>query len=405
MKTTHAHLVDNPPFPKNYASRMLVVDHGEGSVVYDEAGSRYLDFGAGISVNALGYGRADLAEAMAEQARRMIHTSNLYAHRPGLELARRLLESVPFPEDKAMAAVHFGNSGTEATEAALKYARLYAYETRGEGHHKVLSFSGGFHGRTMGALSVTPKPKYKVKFEPLVPGMHTTPYNDVAALEKTLTPEFAAVIVEVVQGEGGLSVMTSEFADALGELAAKHDVLIIADEVQTGLGRTGSLYAAEWARLHADIITLAKPLAAGLPLSATLIPERINDLLHVGDHGTTFGGGPVTTAVALKVLDILADDAFLADVRRRGEHLRMRLSELSDQVPQAGAILGHGLLTGIEIGAADDATTVGEVMYRCQENGLLVLRSGVNVLRLAPPLVITEEEIDEAISIIRRSIP
>lgn len=398
------HMVENPPFPRNYAAKMLVVDRGEGTRLYDEAGKEYLDFGAGISVNALGYGREDLAEAMENQARRLIHTSNLYAHRPGLDLARRLLDSAPFPATKPMAAVQFGNSGAEANEAAMKYARLYARKTKGPGHHKILSFSGGFHGRTMGALSATPKPKYKTPFEPLVPGMVTTEFNDVRALERTLSREFAAVIVEVVQGEGGLSVMSREFADAIGRLAGEHDVMVIADEVQTGLGRTGRLYAAELVDLEADIITLAKPLAAGLPLSATLIPAEINDALNVGDHGTTFGGGPVTTAVALRVFDVLSDSGFLAEVERKGVYLRRRLAELSEKLPLVGRVLGHGLLAGIEVGESEDATTVGKLMGRCQDAGLLVLKSGVNALRLAPPLIVTEAEIDEAVSIIQTAM-
>jgi acetylornithine/N-succinyldiaminopimelate aminotransferase len=234
--------------------------------------------------------------------------------------------------------------------------------------------------------------------------MVTTEFNDVDALERTLSREFAAVIVEVVQGEGGLSVMSREFADAIGRLAQEHGVTVIADEVQTGLGRTGRFYASELVGLEADIITLAKPLAAGLPLSATMIPAEINDALHVGDHGTTFGGGPVTTAVALRVLDVLSDRGFLSEVRRKGDHLRRRLTELSEKLPLAGRVLGHGLLTGIEVGESDDGSTVGELMGRCQDAGLLVLKSGVNALRLAPPLVITDAEIDEALSIIETAM-
>jgi acetylornithine/N-succinyldiaminopimelate aminotransferase len=379
---------------------MLILDRGEGAYLYDEAGNRFLDFGAGISVNALGHNRTDIVETIADQAQKLIHTSNLYAHRPGLQLAERLVASAPFPSEKPFAAVHFGNSGTEANEAAIKYARLYAHERRGRGHHKILSFSGGFHGRTMGALSATPKPKYKERFEPLVPGMVSLPFNDVAALEAALSPEFAAVIVEVVQGEGGLSVMTDEFAASLTELCAKHDVILIADEVQSGLGRTGALYASQPADLRADIITVAKPLAAGLPLSATMIPRKIDELLHVGDHGTTFGGGPVTTAVALKVLEIVDNPEFLAEVTRKGEYLRARLSDLASNAKIAGEVLGLGLLAGLSLGSADDSQTVGTVMQRCQDEGLLVLRSGTNALRLAPPLIVDDREIDEAIGII-----
>ena len=258
----------DPPYPKNYATELLVIEEGDGVYLKDSAGRTYLDFGSGIAVNALGYGREDIAEIVSRQMKKLVHMSNLYATRPALELAEKIVAGGNF------AAVHFGNSGTEANEAALKYARLYAYRKKGPEHHKLLAFKGAFHGRTMGALSCTPTAAYRDPFEPLVPGCEFAPFNDSKALEETLDGSFAAVIVEVVQGEGGLAVMTEDFAKALNTLCAKHDVILIADEVQTGLGRTGSFYASEGVGLSPDIITLAKPLAGGLPLSATLLSRE-----------------------------------------------------------------------------------------------------------------------------------
>jgi acetylornithine/N-succinyldiaminopimelate aminotransferase len=361
------------------------------------AGKRYLDFAGGIAVNALGYGREDLARAAYEQIKKLPHVSNVFTTEPALELGRALIASGPF------AAVHFGNSGTEANEAALKYARLYTARTRGKGHEKLLCFANAFHGRTMGALSCTPNPKYQGPYEPLIPGVSVAPFNDVRALEKTLSAKYAGVIVEVIQGEGGLAVMTDEFARALNAACRKHDVILIADEVQTGMGRTGSLYASSAVGLEPDIITLAKPLAGGLPLSATLIPARINDLIHFGDHGTTFGGGPVTTAVAMKVWQTINQPGFLDDVRRKGEVLRKALEALRAKSPRVGELRGMGLLQGFEY-RSEGADDVAALLARLRDKGLLALRSGSNVLRIAPPLVIGEDEIERGVDIIREAL-
>ena len=377
-------------FPRFFSPELIVFEKGRGSRLTDRGGKEYLDFGAGIAVNALGHGNDDLADAAAAQMKKLIHVSNLYTTEPALELARRLKESGPFD------AVFFGNSGSEANEAALKLSRLYAWRTRGEGHHRILSFSGAFHGRTLGALSCTHTPKYQEPFAPLVPGCEAASYNDSDELEKRLDPSFAAVIVEVIQGEGGLRTMTPPFADALNRLCREHDIMLIVDEVQTGLGRTGSLYAYSQVGLEPDIVTLAKPLAAGLPLSATLIPDRINRLLHIGEHGTTFGGGPVTTCVALKMWDVLSQGDFLAEVGKKGRYLNEQLQQMSDSHSIIGEIRGRGLLQGVEIEGRD----VAEVMSLAREKGLLVLRSGENVLRLAPPLVITEDELAEGLAIL-----
>ncbi|MEM5946938.1 aspartate aminotransferase family protein [Spirochaetia bacterium 38H-sp] len=377
--------------PAQYGDSFLVMDYGKGSYIYDISGKRYLDFTAGISVNALGYGNEELVSVMTEQAKKLIHISNLYMTMPALELADELVATGDF------SAVNFSNSGTEANEAALKYARLYAKKKKGSDAVRFLCFSSGFHGRTMGSLSVTPKPAYKEKFLPLVPGVVESPYNDVESLEHTLDDSFAAVIVEPVQGEGGLDCLKPEFSEALNRLCKKYDVILIADEVQTGLGRTGYLYASHALGLEPDIITLAKPLAGGLPLGATLIPEKINSLLSVGDHGSTFGGGPVTCSLALKVFRTIREESFLESVREKAKILDSFLCSVKEAYPFVIKCKGMGLLRGIEL---DDKVPVSSVISKARDKGLLILRSGSNTLRIAPPLTITEAELEEGCSIL-----
>jgi len=387
-------VVHQPPFPKNYADEFLVLDHGKGTEVWDKAGNRYLDFTGGIAVNALGHGRKDLAQIARKQMEKLTHVSNLFTTQPALDLAAKLVKTGNF------AAVHFGNSGTEANEAALKYARVYALRTKGEGHHKFLSFTGAFHGRTFGSLSLTFTEKYQKPYSPLVPGCEVAPYNDVKALSR-LDATFAAVLIEPLQGEGGLDKVSPAFAAALQETCKKHDILIIADEIQGGYGRAGTFFAWQQLGLTPDIVTLAKPMAGGLPLSATLIPAKVNDLVHVGDHGTTFGGGPVTTAVANKVFDVLSDPAFLAKVTTRGRQFERLLKGLKKEFPFT-EVKGMGLLRGLRLKHDPlKKALIGDVITACQAHGLLVLRAGTDVLRFAPPLTVTKKELDEAVAILR----
>jgi len=385
-------IVHDAPLPRQYSQDLLVFDHGSGVHLYDVAGNGYLDFGAGIAVNALGYGREDLAEIAASQMRKLVHTSNLFTSEPTLKLVAMLKATGNFQ------AVHLGNSGTEANEAALKYARLYSHRKKGPGKSKYLCLEGAFHGRTMGALSVTPTAHYQEPFAPLVPGVVVAPFNDPEHLTRVLDDTFAGVIVEVVQGEGGLRVMTREFARALNEACARYDVILIADEVQTGLGRTGYRYASEWIGLEPDIITLAKPLGGGLPLSATLIPEKINALLKSGDHGSTFGGGPVQAAVSAKVLEIVLDSAFLEEVRAKAEVLDAGLKQLAERSDSIHELRGQGMLRGIVIDPGRG--NAADLIAKARDNGLVILRSGANVLRIAPPLVITPEQIEEGVAIL-----
>lgn len=394
------------PFPNQYARELLVLSKGSGCYVEDIAGKKYLDFGAGIAVNALGYGREDLAEIAYTQMKKLIHVSNLFTTEPSLECGDKLLVTGNFD------AVHFGNSGTEANEAAIKYARLYGSRTRGPDCHIIASFTGAFHGRTMGALSVTPNATYQGPFGPLLPGTIVLPYNDCDILKSMMNASVCAIIVEVIQGEGGLVSMTSDFADALNKVKREYDILLIADEIQTGLGRTGYPFASSWIGLEPDIITLAKPLAGGLPLSATLIPEKVNNLIKPGEHGSTFGGGPVVCALASYMLDKLLDPNLLAEVRERGQFLHGELRKLKSEFPFIGTLRGTGLLQGMEIldlpglpgndSSQEGAETLKKIMANARNEGLLLLRSGTNILRIAPPLIISEEELSAGIAILRQ---
>ena len=399
-------VVHEVPYPNNYSREMLTFARGKGAYLYDGSGKKYLDLGSGIAVNALGYGRRDLARVAARQMRRLIHVSNLYATEPALRLARRLIDGAAAVMRERPTAVHFGNSGSEANESALKYARLYALRSRGTGNHKLLCFENGFHGRTLGALSVTPSPKYRDPFTPLLSDVTVLPYNDPVTLERELSSEYAALIVEVIQGEGGLHTMTPAFAEALNRLCAEHDVLLILDEVQTGIGRTGTFYAAEQLGLLPDILTLSKPLAAGLPLSATLIPERINTLVKLGEHGSTFGGGPVTTAVAEAVLNVVERSGLLENVSRQSAHLDRLLHRLQEDRRTVASLRGLGLLRGVELGL--DSELAAEIMPRLleqtREAGVLILRSGTNVIRIAPPLTISTTELENGIAVLGREL-
>jgi acetylornithine/N-succinyldiaminopimelate aminotransferase len=397
MKISNPAMATSLPFPPQYGSELLIVKRGRGVWLEDAAGKKYLDFAGGIAVNALGYGRGDLAKIAMKQMRRLPHISNLFTTEPALELARAILAREP----GRFASVFFGNSGTEANEAALKYARLHAVRTRGPGHEKLLCFSGAFHGRTLGSLSCTPSPKYQDPYAPLLPGVVVAPFNDVEALRKTLSDGFAGVIVEVIQGEGGLAAMTAEFAAALNEACARTGAVLIADEVQTGMARTGTFYASDGVGLKPDLITLAKPLGGGLPLSAVLIPEKVNAVIHVSDHGTTFGGGPVTTAVAKKVWDTVSAPDFISHVQEMGGVLQEGIERIKAAYPQkVGELRGKGLLRGFEYTGGE----VKDLLDALRTHGMLALRSGANVVRIAPPLVITRKEIETGINLIKEAL-
>jgi acetylornithine/N-succinyldiaminopimelate aminotransferase len=380
---------------QTYARPEFVIERGEGCYLYDSEGRRYLDCVAGIAVNALGYGDPDVARAIREHADGLIHLSNLYHSRPAVELAQTLVDHTSWAD-----RVFFCNSGAEAVEGALKFSRRYARDTHGEGKTTIVAFSGSFHGRTMGAVAVTAREKYRQPFEPVMPGVRFAPFNDVAAAVAAITGNVCGVIVEPVQGEGGLSVATPEFLRALREQCDAVDALLIFDEIQCGIGRTGTLWAHEPYGVAPDLMTIAKPLGGGLPIGAILMRQKVAQTIHTSDHGTTFGGGPFVTAVAQTVFRKIADPTFLAHVREVGDYLGEALADLQAARPNVVLeVRGRGLMRGVVINGSSSA-----VREAAHNEGLLIATAGDDVLRLVPPLILTRAQVDEAIEKLTRAL-
>lgn len=386
---------------QTYARPELVFERGAGVYLYDTNGNRYLDFAAGIAVSALGHADAEWVTAVSQQAALLTHTSNLYHTTPQVELAKRLVEN-SFAD-----RVFFCNSGTEANEGALKFARKWArvsssksqgsldskLETRNsELKTGIVAFTYSFHGRSMGSLAVTHKAKYREPFEPLVPGVTFAEFNDLESAKQAITAETCAVIVEPVQGEGGIHPATPEFLQGLRDLCDQHQALLIFDEVQCGLGRTGHLWAHETSGVTPDMMTLAKPLAGGLPIGAILVQQHVADAIQVGDHGSTFAGGPLVCKAAQVVFDRVSQPEFLAQVQENGAYLQHRLKTL--ECEQIVEVRGLGLMVGVEL-----KTAVSPLITAARAKGLLLINAGENTLRLVPPLIITREQIDEAVAI------
>lgn len=364
---------------------------GEGSDLYDASGERYLDFASGIAVTALGHGDTAWLKAVTEQAARLSHVSNLYLSAPHVELARTLVEN-SFADK-----VFFSNSGAEANEAALKFARRWARANGHERRSKFVAFEGGFHGRTVGALALTWKQKYKTPFEPLMPGVSFAPFNDRAAAQAAIDRDTCAVFVEPVQGESGVRPAQPEFLAALRARCDEVGALLVFDEVQCGLGRTGSLWAHQQYDVEPDVMTLAKPLAGGLPIGATLVSQRIADAIQVGDHGSTFAGGPLVCAAANAVLGRILEPELLHAVEANGQFLvdRMRASGW----PHIEEVRGRGLLIGVEFDRE-----VKPLLRSALAAGLIVINAGDNVLRICPPLTIEREQLEEGLEILESSI-
>ena len=370
-------------FP-TYKRAELFCERGSGVYVYDLAGKRYLDFLAGISVNSLGYNHPRLARVLVEQGQRLIHSSNLFYNPFQGILAKRLAES------SGMSKVFFTNSGTEAIEAALKVARAYGHAQGGEKKSVILTLKNSFHGRTFGALSITTQEKYQAPFRPLVPGVEIVEDFTVSALAKAFSDRVCAFVMEPVQGEGGVVPLPAEFVRAGRDLCDRYNALLIADEIQCGLGRTGKYYAFEHFGLKPDVLTLAKSLAAGYPLGAMLGSARVAECLQPGDHGTTFGGGPLACRLALEVLDIIEQENLISRVVEMGNYLVQGLRKTASRHPMVGEIRGMGLMIGIEIGSA-----AKDVVNRLLEKGFITNAAHDTVLRLLPPFIISRNDIDE----------
>jgi predicted acetylornithine/succinylornithine family transaminase len=360
--------------------RDLVLVRGKGARLWDKDGREWLDFAAGIAVNGFGYGDRKIVAAIKKQAELLIHASNLFHTEPASALAGRLV-SLAFPSK-----VFFTNSGTEAFEGAMKFARRIG---KGEGRTEFVCFEHSFHGRTMGALAATWTAKYREPFEPLVPGVVFVPRNDLAAVAAAVTERTAAVMIEPVQGEGGIRPATPEFLRGLLALCRERGALVVFDEIQCGLGRTGRMFAFQHSGVVPDILTLAKPLAGGLPMGAILLRESLAPALKVGDHGSTFGGNPVCAAAALAVLDHLAEPGFIDEIGAKGQFLMRGLKTLARRHPATVAeVRGLGLMVGVELRGE-----AAPVLKGLRERGILATKAGDRVLRLLPPLIVKRKEI------------
>ncbi len=370
----------------NYSRFDFEFTHGEGSYLFDRDGKKYLDCVGGIAVTAMGHNYAPFKEALIKQADNYFHISNLYMMEKQVALAKLLVESTDF--DK----VFFCNSGTEANEAAIKFVRKY-FTTKGNtDKHTILSFNDSFHGRTYGGMAATGQPKIQEGFGSMLKGFQALEWNNCEMLKDAINASVAAIILEPIQGEGGINVPSTEFIQELNRIQAEEDVLIICDEIQVGLGRMGSFLGSDRVGLYPDVVTLAKPLAAGLPLGAVLLKEGIAETVKPGDHGSTFGGNPLACAVGEVFVKEITAPGFFEGVQERAWRFKNGLKTLAAMYPFLGDVKGEGFILGMETDL-----DLPDVMRKCAEKGLLILRAGTNVLRFLPPINISDAEIQEAL--------
>ena len=363
----------------------VVFDRGEGVHLYDVDGREYLDFAAGIAVQSLGYNNQEYTQALKDQIDKLTHISNLYYTAPMMEAAEKVVKA------SGMSRVFFTNSGTEAIEGALKAARKYAYEKYGEERYEIVAMNHSFHGRSIGALSVTGNEKYQIPFRPLVPGIRFAEYNDLESVKAQITEKTCAVILETVQGEGGVYPATEAFLKGVKALCEEHDMLLILDEIQCGMGRTGYMFAWQEYGVEPDIMTCAKAIGCGVPVGAFVLGEKAaKGSLKPGDHGTTYGGNPFVCAAVSKVFDLYEKEHILENVRTIGAYLTEQLDALVEKYDFLKERRGKGMIQGLEV----TGRPVAEIVERALANGLVLITAGSSVLRFVPPLVITKEDVD-----------
>ncbi len=377
-----------------YNRYQVVFDKGEGVYLYDTDGKKYLDFVSGIAVFALGYHNEAYNNALKNQIDKIIHTSNYYYNVPAVEAAKKLKEI------SGMDRVFFTNSGAEAVEGAIKTARKYAYLKDGRTDHEIIAMNHSFHGRTMGALSVTGNPHYREAFEPMIGNIRFADLNDFDSVMAQVTDKTCAILFETVQGEGGIYPATEEFMRKVRALCDERDILMILDEIQCGMGRTGTMFAWQRYDVKPDVMTAAKALGCGVPVGAFLMTEKVGgNSLAAGDHGTTYGGNPLACAAVSKVIDLFQEQDVLANVNRVGACLEKRLDELAAEFSCVEARRGVGLMQGLVFDRP-----VGDIITEAMERGLVLINAGTSIIRFVPPLVITEEHVDDMISILRESL-
>lgn len=371
----------------------IALDHGEGVYLYDMNGKKYLDFAAGIAVCGLGYSNQELKDALKAQIDKLCHTSNLYFHESCGEAAKKLNQI------SGMDRVFFTNSGTEAVEGALKSARKYAY-TKQSGRYEIIAMENSFHGRSVGAVSVTGTEQYRTPFEPLLPGVKFAEYNNLDSVKALVSDKTCAVILEPLQGEGGIYPATQEFMEGIRAICDKNDILMICDEIQCGMGRTGYPFAWQEYGVKPDIMTMAKAIGNGIPVGAFAMTEEVAEFsMKAGDHGSTYGGNPLACTAVKTVIDIFEREHIVDHVKEVGAYLETRLNELAEKYEFITERRGKGLIQGIEL-----EKPAGDVVKRAQEEGLLIITAKGNTIRFVPPLIITEEQIDEMIEKLERAV-
>lgn len=377
-----------------YNRYQIVWDKGDGVHLYDIEGKEYLDFVSGIGVFALGYNNKAYNDALKAQIDKITHTSNYYYNIPAIDAARKL-KAV-----SGMDRIFYTNSGAEAVEGAIKAARKYAFLRDGNTDHEIIALNHSFHGRTMGALSVTGNAHYREAFEPLLPGIKYADMNDFESIKAQVTDKTCAIIMETVQGEGGIYPATKEFLQQVRTLCDEKDILLILDEIQCGMGRTGTMFAWQRYGIKPDIMTSAKAIGCGVPVGAFMLTEKVaQNSLTSGDHGTTYGGNPLACAAISKVLDLFEEQKILDNVNEVGAYLSAKLDELVEKYDYIKEHRGVGLLHGLECNGP-----VGDIIIKALDKGLLLINAGTNVIRFIPPLVITRENVDEMIAILEECL-
>ncbi|WP_003544638.1 acetylornithine transaminase [Desulfotomaculum nigrificans] len=376
-----------------YGRLPMALVKGEGAWVWDADGNKYLDFVGGLAVNSLGHAHPKVAEAICQQARTMLHCSNIYWIEPQVKLAKLLVEN------SCADKVFFCNSGAEANEGAIKLARKYAKLNYGPDKYEIITATNSFHGRTLAAITATGQTKYQKGFEPLPQGFRYVPFNDLAALTQSIGPHTCAVMLEPVQGEGGVIPANPEYLTGVAKLCREKGLLLIFDEVQCGLGRTGKFLAHQHYQVEPDIITLAKALGGGFPIGAMMAREEVAKAFQPGDHASTFGGNPLACAAALAAMDALLHDGVMTNAVTVGQYFKEKLQGLAEKYPYVREVRGKGLMLGLEL-----AIEGKDIVAKCLDQGLLINCTNGKVLRFLPPLIITEAEVDQAVAILDKSM-
>ncbi len=374
-----------------YNRYQIVLDRGEGVYLYDTDGKRYLDFAAGIAVFAVGYKNEGYNEALIQQINKLIHTSNLYYNVPAVEAAVKIKKA------SGMDRVFFTNSGTEAIEGAIKLARKYAYQKDNTTDHEIIAMQHSFHGRSLGALSVTGNVKYQEAFKPLIGGVKFAEFNDLDSVKEQITEKTCAIILETVQGEGGIYPAEKEFLQGVRELCDKRDIILILDEIQCGMGRTGTMFAWQQYGVKPDIMTVAKALGCGIPVGAFVAVERVAKAMQPGDHGTTYGGNPLACAAVNRVFELFEEGNIIEHVNEVSGYLEEKLEEMIKKYDIVKTRRGKGLMQGLEL-----TIPAQDIILKALQKGLILITAGQNIIRLVPPLIITKEHIEEMAEILNQ---